>query len=388
MEYSYLSDGTRTETKMSDGTSLKYRGNFVFRTGADGRTELEGIAYDGGRLVAENHDGETVRLRDLWHVRDHLGSVRAVVDISEDGGAADSETRILEESDYMAFGTRFSPYPGAPTMPGNRYRYSGKEDQSFAGLPYIDYGARMYDPYAARWNATDPMAAKYPSTSPYVFCADNPVNFIDPDGMDIWTMDDLGNVVWQKRTDEHRLYAVDKTGNWSDDYVTIDDRSILDDLAAPGRKTSSGKRINSHTSDKGVDDMFKVFKFAADHSNVEWVIHRNRSTYSIGTVHLENNSGSWGDYFTDKPQASVHSHPNVAASIAAEVDSMGYWDDGMAGDRRNAVQDVRMNGKQTRLNYVYFPMSSRLYHVEYSRPRYIRTISTYRSFYFGTLNAR
>ena len=163
-------------------TSLKYRGSFVFRTGTDGRTELEGIAYDGGRLMAENHDGETVRLRDLWHVRDHLGSVRAVVDISEDGGAADSETRILEESDYMAFGTRFSPYPGAPAMSGNRYRYSGREDQSFAGLPYIDYGARMYDPYAARWNATDPMAAKYPSTSPYVFCANDSVNFIDEKG--------------------------------------------------------------------------------------------------------------------------------------------------------------------------------------------------------------
>ena len=61
VEYSYLSDGTRTETKMSDGTSLKYRGSFVFRTGTDGRTELEGIAYDGGRLVAENRGGEPRR---------------------------------------------------------------------------------------------------------------------------------------------------------------------------------------------------------------------------------------------------------------------------------------------------------------------------------------
>ena len=161
VEYSYLSDGTRTETKMSDGTSLKYRGSFVFRTGTDGRTELEGIAYDGGRLVAENRGGETVRLRDLWHVRDHLGSVRAVVDISEDGGPADAGSRILEESDHMSFGHGFSPYPGAPAMSGNRYSYSGREDQSFAGLPYIDYGARMYDPYAARWNATDPLAALF-----------------------------------------------------------------------------------------------------------------------------------------------------------------------------------------------------------------------------------
>mgnify|MGYP004507395623 FL=1 len=387
VEYSYLSDGTRTETRMSDGTSLKYRGNFVFRTGADGRTELESIAYAGGRLVAVNRGGETVRLRDLWHVRDHLGSVRAVVDISQDGGADDTGDRILEESDYMAFGTRFSPYPGVHSLYDNRYRYSGKEEQSFAGLPYIDYGARMYDPYAARWNATDPMAAKYPSTSPYVFCADNPVNFIDPDGMDIWTMDDLGNVVWQEKTDEHRLYAVDKTGNWSDDYVTINNRSILDELAESGRKTSSGKRINSHTSDKGVDDMFKVFKFAADHSNVEWVIHRNGGTYSIGTVHAENSSGSWGDYFTDIPHASVHSHPNVAANSIAEAESMGYWDNGktVKGDWENVVHDVRANRIQTRLNYVYFPKSKRLYHIDYYGPKFIRSIKSANSFYFGTL---
>ncbi len=182
VKYSYLSDGTRTETRMSDGTSIKYRGSFVFRTGADGRTVLESIAYDGGRLVAENRGGETVRLRDLWHVRDHLGSVRAVVDISEHNGATDVKDRLLEENDYMAFGTRFSPYPGAPAMSDNRYRYGGKEDQSFAGLPYIDYGARMYDPYAARWNATDPMAYVNISYSTYLFCSDNPICRVDENG--------------------------------------------------------------------------------------------------------------------------------------------------------------------------------------------------------------
>ncbi|MCM1176590.1 MAG: hypothetical protein NC115_05775 [Bacteroidales bacterium] len=41
-------------------------------------------------------------------------------------------------------------------------RFNGKESQSFAGLPYLDYGARMYDPsFRLSWNAIDPMAEKY-----------------------------------------------------------------------------------------------------------------------------------------------------------------------------------------------------------------------------------
>ena len=51
-----------------------------------------------------------------------------------------------------------------------------------AGLPYLDYGARFYDPATCRWLSPDPLAEKYYGLSPYGFCAGNPVNFVDPDG--------------------------------------------------------------------------------------------------------------------------------------------------------------------------------------------------------------
>ncbi|MFA6059616.1 MAG: hypothetical protein WC756_15525 [Taibaiella sp.] len=38
---------------------------------------------------------------------------------------------------------------------------------------------------ASRWYSIDPLAAKYPSMSPYVFCANNPIRFVDPDGREI-----------------------------------------------------------------------------------------------------------------------------------------------------------------------------------------------------------
>ena len=64
----------------------------------------------------------------------------------------------------------------------NRYRFNGKERHDWAGYAYIDYGARMYNPVTGSWLSPDPLADKYTSFSPYVFCAGDPVNYVDKKG--------------------------------------------------------------------------------------------------------------------------------------------------------------------------------------------------------------
>ena len=45
------------------------------------------------------------------------------------------------------------------------------------------------------WLRPDPLMDKYIQSSPYAYCDGNPLIYIDPEGTDIWEVDDLGNIL-------------------------------------------------------------------------------------------------------------------------------------------------------------------------------------------------
>lgn len=195
--YLYDADGRklRVTATGSDGaiSVTDYTANVV-RT--DGKVDR--ILFEGGYI----HNGKY-----HFFFSDHLGSVRAVA--CEDGS-------VIQSSAYYPFGETFGDSPD--TCPSSQpYKFNGKEDQSFASVPLLDYGARLLSTRTGRWTTMDPLAEKYYSISPYAYCGNNPVNLIDPDGM--WIFIYYNNQSY--KYENGKLYQYQTSGEKATSYIEI-----------------------------------------------------------------------------------------------------------------------------------------------------------------------
>nr|WP_320036967.1 RHS repeat-associated core domain-containing protein [uncultured Bacteroides sp.] len=140
-------------------TQTDYCGKVIYENGT-----LSRILVDGGYITMSG----TIPTYH-YYIQDHLGNNRVVFNQSG---------TIEQTNHYYPFGMTFGE---GTENSDNRYKYNGKELDRMHGLDLYDYGARHYDAAIGRWGVIDPLAEKYYSVSPYAYCANNPIRFVDPD---------------------------------------------------------------------------------------------------------------------------------------------------------------------------------------------------------------
>ena len=317
-----------------------------------------------------------------WYHPDHLGSSSWIT--FSDGEA-------VQHLHYLPFGEDLVNQQ--LTVTGALFTFSAKEKDSETGFSY--FGSRYYNSDLSIWLSVDPMASKYPYQSNYVYCSNNPLKIIDPNGEDEWELYPDGKVRWKRHSEEHTLYAVNTKGERTGNSLTLKNRQIFDDLATSGE---SSNYLNSHSvgGENTQDDMLNVFKFAADNSTVEWRVDRFRdngnSSYAVGTVHKTNYSPTAEDlgHSSSSVIAFIHSHPN--ANLSGELWSMGFRSQVNGKIRYGVGSDYDLRSNHSDYNCLYytcFPKSGNLYSVRsHKKPAYIRNVTKYRQFMFGTINTR
>lgn len=165
LQYRYLADGTKISVISSSGEGYKYAGTAKYNVSGN-VASFESTSFPEGRIVRNPNTGA---IETQYHLKDHLGNVRVIID---------ANGTVLAKYDYTPYGA--VKEIGTPSLV-NDYTFSGKEKQSWDDV--WDFGARFYSPKTVTWSSVDPMAEKYPSVSPYVYCAGNPIVYSDRLGM-------------------------------------------------------------------------------------------------------------------------------------------------------------------------------------------------------------
>ena len=226
----------------------------------------------------------------------------------------------------------------------------------------------MYDAALGRWHAVDPMSEKYYSWSPYTYCKNNPVLRIDLDGKDDYVISRSGRLFNETPIDKRGKGSTDNLYLSSDRSISVTvHQGLLGEMHSMQAKEQKENRVKkSYGSTQDLETAATVFKFAADHTTVEWkldvyddngtrtaVVATDRDPYGVDNgVYAQNKLSVKGEKVID-----IHSHlPGGTKGGAGNDFNLAK------PQRKNAVymKDNRVSTDKKGMIYEYIKNASRV----------------------------
>ena len=221
---------TQSQILYSDSIDYFLGGSLLLKNG-----QTDKYLFDGGYVRS---NATTGNFSFFYYNKDHLGNNREVLD---------HRGAVRQVTSYYPFG---APYADDAAISGTGiqpYKYNGKELDLMHGLNTYDYGARQYYSILGRWDRVDPLCEKYYSTSPYVYCENDPVNAIDPDGRFGFKV--LAKAAYKvgKTVAKNGLSSLTKSATYAAAFndVVEDANTVFDSNASTGDRVVAGLSLLS-----------------------------------------------------------------------------------------------------------------------------------------------
>ena len=319
---SYGSDPRRIQYAGSetDGLSVDYKQKYVQQlqvikdnyatfavpyNGEDNNDYVDGKGFccnDGSLEAAQTRalaraaknnfqEGDTYEKMQFYYHPDHLGSSSYITNL--DG-------EVVQHIEYVPFGEVFIEERN--NIWNTPYLFNAKEFDEETGLYY--YGARYYDPRISLWISTDPKQESYFAFSSYVYCGNNPLIYIDPNGKE-----------WEDPAQAEKLKAK------IDNKITSIQKSILAQKARLESNQAKGKDISKQER-KIADFESRISNLNQSKSDIDLLGHDSQkykltqvSGEGAHKVRLENNGTI--SIETSEDALSIHEITHVRQALDA-----------------------------------------------------------------------
>jgi len=273
--------------------------------------------------------------------KDHLGTNREVWCASFKENDKIYPANTIQRTQYYPSGLPWAD--GTGTTVQNK-KYNGKEWIEAHGYDMYDYGARGYYPAIMRFTSVDPLAEKHYNESPYIYCGNNPINRVDPDGMD-WYKDKDGtyqynhdlnrknqkDILGKGQAYVGKTYKVkDKNGNITINYRKDGSIMFANETTAYKRMWNQANKVNREQfaviGDKSVlvlpdykndNTTSKIEEYGYSFKNsrlVDPITNLSFSTLATIHTHQDDLDGEWGFIAPpgfDDNKYFPHKTPNV-----------------------------------------------------------------------------